>query len=143
MQQRSVHPIGPSELEDAGVSFATFTTLETITESDGVYQNASGYIGRARADASSTMHAIGLAHRGIASGQPGRVVTHGPYRSDNLDGSGYIGRNAYISPSTAGALLTTPPTGSGQIVQAIGFWGPTRREVYVSLQGATQRGGTL
>lgn len=130
-------------MEDAGVSFATFTTLEAITESDGIYQNASGYIGRAQANASSTMHAIGLAHRGIASGRVGRVVTHGPYTSPNLDGSGFIGRNAYISPTTPGAILTTPPTASGQIVQAIGFWGPTRRDIYVSVQGATQRGGTL
>ena len=140
MQQRIVHPIGPSELEDYGLLLQTYRTLEAITEGDAVYLNASGYLGRARANSSTTMHAIGVAHRAIASGIQGRVVTHGPFRTSGYNFSGFIGRNAYVSPDTVGAISTTPPTSSGQIVQHIGFLSDGSL-LYVSIGTSFQRGG--
>lgn len=142
MVQHQVHAIGPFELEDAGVVFAEFTTLETITEADAVYVNSSGRIGRARADASSTMHAIGAAFRGIASGLLGRVVTQGLLHSANYNFSGGIGRFGYVSTSAAGGVQITPPSASGQLVQVIGHI-RNSSGLYVAIQGAFQRGQTL
>lgn len=142
MQQRIIHPIDDFELRTGRIQTAVFTTLEAITEGDAVYVNSSGRIGLARADASSTMHAIGVASEGIASGFAGLVVTHGPKRTDNYDASGRLGLNAFVSPTTAGGVAGIPPSASGQIVQQIGVW-RERRLLYVSLGGAFQRGGTL
>ena len=145
MVQRIVHPIEPSDLEDAGVVFATFITLETITEGDAVYLNASNFIGRALASSSSTMYAVGIAFRGIASGQVGRVVTAGPKRTSNFSFSGFVGSLAYVSAASVGALRTTPPGGpsaSGNIVQSMGVMRePTLLNVAVGTP--FQRGGTL
>ena len=140
--QRMVHPVDPSELEDYGVQFVSFRPLETITEGDAVYVNASGYIGRARADASGTMHAIGAAFRSIASGLLGRVITQGAFHSSNYNFSGFIGRQAFVSPTAAGGYSTTPPASSGQIVQQVGLF-MDGSGLYVSIQGAFQRGQTL
>jgi len=120
MLQRTVHDIGPLGLEDSGRIVANFTSLEAITEADAVYLNSSSYIGRAQANSSTTMHAIGVAFRGIASGRLGPVITHGPMRSANYNFSGFLGRLAYVSTSGAGAIRTTPPSASGEIVQVLG-----------------------
>lgn len=142
MQQRIIHLLTNFELEAGRIQTVVVTALEAITEGDAVYVNSSGRVGRARADASSTMHAVGVAFEAIASLGAGRVVTHGPMRSDNYDASGRLGLFAYVSPTTAGGVIGTPPASSGQIVQQIGIW-QERRLLYVSLGGAFQRGGTL
>lgn len=142
MRQRIVHPIDDFELAAGRRETAVFTAAEDITEADAVYVNSSGRIGRARADASSTMHAVGVAYEAIASLGAGRVVTHGPHRSDNFDASGRLGLFAWVSPTTAGGVTGVPPSSSGQIRQQIGVW-RERRLLYVSLGGASQVGGTL
>ena len=142
MQPRSVRRVGDFELESGSAQMEVFTALEAITEGDAVYVNTSGRVGRARADASSTMHAIGVAFESIASLGAGRVVTHGPKRTDNYDASGRLGLFAWVSPSTAGGVTGVPPTSSGQIRQQVGVW-RERRLLYVTLGGASQVGGVL
>ena len=142
MQQRIIHPLDNFELAAGIVQTEVFTALEAITEGDAVYVNSSGRVGRARADASSTMHAIGVAAEAIASLGAGRVITHGPKRTDNYDASGRLGLFAWVSPTTAGGVTGVPPTSSGQIRQQVGVW-RERRLLYVSLGGASQVGGTL
>lgn len=142
MQQRIIHPLDDFELAAGRTQIEVFTALEAITEGDAVYVNSSGRIGRARADASSTMHAIGVAAEAIASLGAGRVITHGPKRTDNYDASGRLGLFAWVSPTTAGGVTGVPPTSSGQIRQQVGVW-RERRLLYVSLGGASQVGGAL
>jgi hypothetical protein len=142
LQQRIIHPLTNFELETGRAQIEVFTSLEAITEADAVYVNSSGRVGRARADASSTMHAIGVAFEAIANAGRGRVVTHGPMRSDNYDASGRLGLFAWVSPTTAGGVTGVPPTSSGQIRQQVGVW-RERRLLYVSLGGASQVGGSL
>ena len=142
MQPRSVRRIGDFELQPGLVQLEVFEAAAAITEGDAVFVNSSGRVDRARADASSTMHAIGVAFEAIASGGRGRVVTHGPKRTDNYDASGRLGLFAYVSPTTAGGVTGVQPSSSGQIVQQIGVW-RERRLLYVSLGGAFQRGGAL
>ena len=142
MQQRIIRQVDDFDLSVGLVQMGVFTALEAITEGDALYVNSSGRVGRARADASSTMHAIGVAFEAIASGGAGRVVTHGPKRSTNYDSSGRLGLFAWVSPSTAGGVTGVPPTSSGQIRQQIGVW-QDRTLLYVSLGGASQVGGVL
>lgn len=142
MQPRSVRRIGDFELQPGSAQIEVFTSLEAITEGDAVYVNTSGRVGRARSDASSTMHAVGVAYEAIASLGAGRVVTHGPMRSDNYDASGRLGLFAWVSPSAAGGVTGVPPSSSGQIRQQVGVW-RERRLLYVSLGGASQVGGVL
>ena len=142
MQPRIIHPISQFELEPDLAQIEVFTALEAITEGDAVYVNSSGRIGRARADASSTMHSNGVAAESIGSLAAGRVITHGPKRTDNYDASGRLGLFAWVSPTTAGGVTGVPPSSSGQIRQQVGVW-RERRLLYVSLGGASQVGGVL
>lgn len=142
MQQRIIHPIDDFELAVGRAQYEVFEAAAAITQGDAVFVNSSGRVDRARADASSTMHAVGVAYEAIASGGRGRVVTHGPMRSDNYDASGRLGLFAYVSPTSAGGVTGVQPSSSGQIVQQVGVW-RERRLLYVSLGGAFQRGGTL
>lgn len=142
MRQRIIGQIDDFDLAVGRAQIEVFTALEAITEGDAVYVNTSGRVGRARADASSTMHAVGVAFESIASLGAGRVVTHGPKRTDNYDASGRLGLFAWVSPTTAGGVTGVPPTASGQIRQQVGIW-RERRLLYVSLGGASQVGGSL
>ena len=142
MQRRIIHPIGDFELETGRVQLEVFTAAAAITEGDAVFVNSSNRIDRARADASATMHAVGVSFEAIASGGRGRVVTHGPMRSENYDASGRLGLFAWVSPTSAGGVTGVPPSSSGQIRQQVGIW-RERRLLYVSLGGASQVGGTL
>ena len=142
MRQRIIGQVDGFDLSTGLAQIEVFTALEAITEGDAVYVNSSGRIGRALANASSTMHAIGVAAEAIASLGAGRVVTHGPKRTDNYDASGRLGLFAWVSPTTAGGVTGVPPTSSGQIRQQVGVW-RERRLLYVSLGGASQVGGVL
>lgn len=142
LQQRIISQLGDFELSGGLTQSAVFTALEAITEGDAVYVNSSGRVGRARADASSTMHAIGVAAESIASLGAGRVITHGPKRTANYDASGRLGLFAFVSPTTAGGVTGVPPSSSGQIRQQVGIW-QDRTLLYVSLGGASQVGGVL
>lgn len=142
MRQRFIRRVGDFEREPDGTEIAIFTAAAAITEGDAVFVNSSGRVDRARADASATMHAVGVAYEAIASAGAGRVVTHGPMRSDNYDASGRLGLFAYVSPTSAGGVTGVPPSSSGQIRQQVGVW-RERRLLYVTLGGATQVGGTL
>ena len=134
-------PVGPLELQSPDQQFVAIRSLEAITEADSVYVNASGYLGRAVATASATMHAIGLAFQTTGSGLPTRVIVAGPFHSANINASGYIGRFAYAA-TAAGAPQTTPPSSSGQLVQVVGHY-IDGSSIQVAIQGAFQRGGTL
>lgn len=138
VMSRSVHPIDPTEIEDYGVVFATFNSRDTIAEGDAVYVNASGYILRARADASATMHGIGVAFRGVASGNNGKVVMTGSKFTTNYNGSGFVGLEAFISAVTAGAITGTAPASSGQIAQTIGVW-TSQSSIFVQTSRHRQR----
>lgn len=142
MRQRIIGQVDDFDLSVGRAQIEVFTAAAAITEGDAVFVNSSGRIDRARADASSTMHAVGVAAEAIASGGAGRVVTQGPKRSSNYDASGRLGLFAWVSPTTAGEVTGVPPTSSGQIRQQVGIW-RERRLLYVSLGGASQVGGVL
>ena len=136
---RQVRSIGPEEIAEARRRLGAFRSQDTIADGDAVYVNTSGYIARAQANASGTMHAVGVADQAIASGQQGAVVFAGHKYSSNYNFSGFVGLNAYVSAATAGAMLGTQPTASGQIVQQVGVI-TGRQTIQVSIGGAFQKG---
>mgnify|MGYP001611171623 CR=1 FL=1 len=141
LRQRVIHPIGKSEIE-LGIHDLAIISQDTIAEGDALYVSSSGYIARARADASGTMHAIGVAVRATSSGNPGPVRTEGELDSGNYSFSGYIGRLAYVSVATAGAITAIPPAASGNIEQVIGVIAG-RTKIIVRPGRSIQRGGGL
>jgi hypothetical protein len=122
MLQQIVHPFGPHDLEDAGLVFATFQSIDTIAEGDSLYLNASGRVAPTLANASATMHSIGVAFRGAASGDLVKVVVFGQKSAPNYNASGFIGLDAFVSAATAGRITGTAPAASGNIAQVIGRW---------------------
>ena len=139
-RSRTAHRLGPSEITEDLVDL-NFTTADTFAEGDLAYVNASGYILRAQANASASMHAIGALVKAAASGLQASIRNRGPFDSTNYDFSGFIGRYAYVSTSTAGAIQTNAPGLSGQIVQVVGYMAE-RRKLVISLGHAFQRTGS-
>lgn len=142
MQGRHIiHRIGPHEIAE-DVHDNAFRPLEALGEGDTVYMNASGYIGLARANASGTMHAIGVTVRAASSGLVGPIRSYGRLVSSSFDFSGFIGKNAYVSPDTAGGITLLPPSNSGEIIQLVGM-PVSQRELMVNIGAAAQRDGGL
>ena len=116
--------IGAREIGGSSIAYGATTQLQltaadSIAIRDTVYFNASGHIARAQANSSSYMPAIGVALETIASGAIGGVATGGLVTGYNF--SGYIGKQAYVSPDTAGGITPLRSTvTSGMLVQVIG-----------------------
>lgn len=139
---KAVSDIGPLQLADYGISFVTFPrSLAALVDGDVVYLNTSGWVGRAAANASSTMRGIGVAAGANSSGTPARLVTQGVYHSTSYNFSGFIGGDLF-TPLSVGAPTPTQPTLSGQVVQVIGQ-AVDGSGLYVQVQGTFQKGGTL
>ena len=136
-RSRTVHRTGPSEIAGDLLDI-NFVTADTFAEGDLAYTDASGYILRAQANASASMHAIGVLVKAAASGLQASVRNRGLFTTSNYDFSGFIGRYAYAATGTAGAIQTTPPALSGQIVQVVGYM-TGRRDLVISLGHAFQR----
>ena len=100
---------------------ATFSnaTGSTIAKGKAVYISGDNQIALARANADSTMPAIGIAIADIANSGTGKVLLSGfIHDSDILDCA--IGGEMYVSEDTAGALTKTLPASSGDRVQVVG-----------------------
>jgi len=100
---------------------ATFSnaTGSTIAKGKAVYISGDNQIALARANADSTMPAIGITIADIANSGTGKVLLSGfIHDADILDCT--IGGEMYVSEDTAGALTKTLPASSGDRVQVVG-----------------------
>lgn len=100
-----------------GSDTSTLTAGEALSAGNVVYLNGSGSVLKADANAQAK-EAIGFVLASIANAATGTVYF----------GSGFITGLSSLTPGaryflsdTAGAITTTPPTGSGKIVQQVGF----------------------
>lgn len=121
----------PYELEWAGTTAEAITlavrnsTGSTITRGSAVYINgAQGAnlptIALAQANALATSRAIGLVQNDIANNSNGSVVVLGPVT--NLNTSGFTaGAALYVSPTVAGGLTSTRPTGATDYIHVVGY----------------------
>ena len=84
------------------------------------YVGDNARVGLAQANNTTTMPAIGIAHTTIANGDPGLITTLGEVRGGTYDGSPTAGSVLYISPSAAGRVTSTKPTGGTELIQNVG-----------------------
>jgi len=115
--------IAAREVGASSIAYGTqrqlqFTSADTIAIRDAVYIGSAGTVLRAQANASGTMPTVGVAAEAMASGAIGAVAAAGLVSGYNF--SGYVGREVYVSPATAGLVTPIPPGASGQIVQVVG-----------------------
>jgi len=95
------------------------TTFEAVSNGDALYmRTADGQVGKATAASGSSEAAsvVGFADSAVGSSNTVKVVVIGIKTLSGLD----AGDLYYLSPSTAGAMTTTPPSGSGQAVTRLG-----------------------
>ena len=99
---------------------------EDITAGMAVYMNVSGDFCLAKADSTSTSSVIGLAVSDVSSGNSASVISSGSMVLDDwtdVVGGAELtpGVIYYLSPTTAGLLTSTRPTGSGEVVAPVGI----------------------
>ena len=95
------------------------TTFEAVSNKDALYmRSADGQVGKATAASGSSEAAnvVGFADSDKGSGETVKVVVVGIKTMSGLD----AGDLYYLSSSTAGAITTTAPSGSGQAVTRLG-----------------------
>lgn len=99
------------------------STTTTLLKGQIVY--ISGYSGNkpevslASSSSSATMPAFGFVQSDIAAEQEGYVVYSGLFKGIDTNTSYNEGDTLYVSDSTPGAFVNTPPTG-GSLIQNIG-----------------------
>jgi hypothetical protein len=100
------------------------TTFEAVSDKDALYmRSADGQVGKATAASGSSEAAnvVGFADSTKSSGETVKVLVVGIKSMTGLD----AGDLYYLSPTTAGAITTTAPSGSGQALTRIGEAGTT------------------
>ena len=96
----------------------TAAAFENVSQGDAVYSRSSdGKIGKAVAnDTVDKASCIGFARTTKATGDTVEVVTHGQLSTSGLT----TAADYYLSASSAGAITTTPPTGSTHYLVRVG-----------------------
>tara|TARA_R100001443_G_scaffold12269_2_gene21754 strand:+ start:9514 stop:10041 length:528 start_codon:yes stop_codon:yes gene_type:complete len=95
------------------------TTFEAVSNGDALYmRTADGQVGKATAanGNSEAASVVGFADSAVGSSNTVKVVVVGIKTLSGLD----AGDLYYLSPSTAGAITKTPPSGSGQSITRLG-----------------------
>lgn len=95
----------------------TYTAGEALTASHVVYISAADTVSRASASAAPNAYAMGVVDADAASGSPVVIISEG-----TVDGFTGLtsGSRYYLSASAAGAVQSTIPTGSGNIIILVG-----------------------
>lgn len=113
-----------SAWNDLGVADATgqllnsYSAGENLSAVDALYISGANQVSKALADSTSKSYAVGFAKALASSGNPVDVVSGGVLSgfSSLTAGSRY-----YLDDTTAGAITTTVPTGSGKTVVQVGY----------------------
>jgi len=102
-----------------GADTATITASEALADGDlvNIYNNGGTPAVR-KADASAAgKEAMGFVKANVSANGAATVYFEGT--NDHV--TGQTGGRAYLSATTPGKATNTPPTGSGQVVQCVGF----------------------
>jgi hypothetical protein len=90
----------------------------------GATLGADPEIALALANSSATMPGIGVIHETISNTQTGPVITFGTALGLTFDDTlttADIGKTVYVSPTNAGQVTITKPTGSTNLIQNVGI----------------------
>ena len=117
--------ISPSQLE--------VTVGSTVTAGQVLYITGNGQYFLAKASSTSTMNAVALATQSATSGAPCLIINQGTYTDSSWDWT--VGGTLYVSASTAGGLTQTQPSGSGNIIENIGY-ALSATEIYFNPQSS-------
>jgi hypothetical protein len=100
-------------------------TGSTLTKGQLVYVSGAhnediSLVSLAKADSSTTMPSLGAVSENIANNANGLAVTFG--KAKGLNTSAFnVGDTVYVSPTTAGGITNTRPTGASELVQNVGI----------------------
>ena len=95
------------------------TAFESVADGDAVYMRSSdGQVGKASAANGSleNSHVVGFTDAAASAGNEVKVLVAGMKTMSSID----PGDLYFLSPTTAGAIRSTEPTGSGQAVTRVG-----------------------
>jgi len=95
------------------------TAFENVTAGDALYMRTSdGQVGKASAADGTLENAIviGFANTTVTANGTVKVIVAGTITLSSLD----AGDLYFLSPTTAGAITLTPPSGTGQAVTRVG-----------------------
>jgi len=95
------------------------TAFENVTEGDALFmRTADGQVGKASAANGTLENAVvvGFANNSATTNGTVKVIVAGTIDLSGLD----AGDLYFLSPTTAGAITLTPPSGSGQAVTRVG-----------------------
>ena len=95
------------------------TVFENVTEGDALFmRTADGQVGKASAANGTLENAVvvGFANNSAVTNGSVKVIVAGTIDISGLD----AGDLYFLSPTTAGAVTLTPPSGSGQAVTRVG-----------------------
>jgi hypothetical protein len=125
-------------LSDIGKDTISGTSGEAIAANDAVYvDSATGKLKKAKADAGGTLPAVGFAiEEATAADQAITYQTDGPLGgfTSLTPGSPY-----YVSGATAGAITSTPPSGSGKYMQPVAI-AISQTEIEITISYPIKRG---
>jgi hypothetical protein len=116
----------PSFIGDIdGALIQQVKAAETLVKGDVVYISGgtgdNPEVSKAKANSATTMAALGIIKNNIAEDDIGECITSGELTGlGTLLGSFATGDDLYVSATTAGALVTTAPTGVTNLIQKIG-----------------------
>lgn len=91
---------------------------EELVKHDLVYMKSDEKFWKADADAAITSLGVALAAEAISADATGTLLKYGYYRDDDWNWT--VGGKLYLS-TTAGEFTQTPPSGSGDQVQVLGY----------------------
>ena len=95
------------------------TVFENVTEGDALFmRTADGQVGKASAANGTLENAVvvGFANNSATTNGTVKVIVAGTIDLSGLD----AGDLYFLSPTTAGAITLTPPSGAGQAVTRVG-----------------------
>ena len=95
------------------------TVFENVTEGDALFmRTADGQVGKASAANGALENAVvvGFANTTVVANGTVKVIVAGTIDLSGLD----AGDLYFLSPTTAGAITLTPPSGAGQAVTRVG-----------------------
>ena len=99
-------------------------TFEAVADGDALYMRSSdGKVGKASAanGALENAHVVGFADAAASSGNEVKVLVAGMKTMSSID----AGDLYFLSASSAGSIVTTPPTAAGHYVTRVGEAGST------------------
>lgn len=100
-----------------GENLLSVTAGEALSAGNWVYiKNSDGKAYKAKADASTTAPAVGVVNAAALLGASCLIQTEGFFASTSLT----TGSTYYLSAATGGAMTTTAPTATGQLIQVLG-----------------------